>query len=102
VVIELPVRIARGDRVLSATTTNVSLGGMQVRAQLDPAPQLGERLAVELELETLDRPIRVDVEVRWIDAQDPRRVGLQFVSSLRAREMWALARCLDRPGAQPG
>jgi len=102
VVIELPVRIARADLVLGGTTTNVSLGGMQVRAALDPPVRVGERLVVELELDTLDQPIRVDVEVRWIDAEDRDRIGLQFVSSLRAREMWALARCIDRPGAQPG
>jgi hypothetical protein len=96
------VRIARGDRVVAGTTTNVSLGGLQVRVPLEPPPRVGERLSVELDLDTLDRPIHVDAEVRWIDAADPSRVGLQFVSSLRAKETWALARCLDRPGAQAG
>ena len=90
----LPIRIERGDAVIEATTSNLSLGGALVTAGMSPPPTMGETFAVALALPTLAEPLRAKAQVRWIGSTG--EYGLQFITGFRARETWALGQWLDR------
>jgi len=90
----LAIRIDRGGVIVEGTTVNLSLGGALVRARLEPAPKIGERVAISLSLPTLGEPLRAEAEVRWIGAVG--EFGLQFATGFRARETWALGQWLER------
>jgi c-di-GMP-binding flagellar brake protein YcgR len=90
------VMIARNGVEVAGMTINLSLGGAQVRARLEPAPRIGERVRIALSLPTHGAPISAEAEVRWVSELEPDRVGVQFVTGFRARETWALGQFLDR------
>jgi c-di-GMP-binding flagellar brake protein YcgR len=90
------VMIARNGIEVAGMTINLSLGGAQVRARLDPPPRLGEKVRVALSLPTHGAPISADAEIRWISELERDRIGVQFVTGFRARETWALGQFLDR------
>jgi uncharacterized protein (TIGR02266 family) len=88
----LDVEIITGDRTLSATTGNISLGG--VFLETTEVFPLQSRLQIRFRIPTQPEPIEVIGEVRWIDpggANQVAGVGVRF-QGLRAREVWALNR----------
>jgi PilZ domain-containing protein len=90
----LPIRIERGEAIVDATTSNLSLGGVLVSAGMSPPPAMGETFAVALALPTLAEPLRAKAQVRWIGSAG--EYGLQFLTGFRARETYALGQWLDR------
>jgi hypothetical protein len=40
----------------------------------------------------LHDPIRAEAEIRWIDRSSAASCGVQFMTGLRAREVWAINR----------
>ncbi len=88
----LDVEIITGDRTLSATTGNISLGG--VFLETTEVFPLQSRLQIRFRIPTQPEPIEVTGEVRWIEqggANQTAGVGIRF-QGLRAREVWALNR----------
>jgi hypothetical protein len=90
----LAIQLDRGGEIVEGTTVNASLGGVLVRARLDPTPVVGERIGIALALPTLAEPVRAHAEVRWVGPAG--EFGLQFATGLRARETWALGQWLER------
>ena len=90
----LDVEIVSGNRTYSATTGNISLGGVFVETS-DSLP-LQSRLQIRFRIPTQPEPIEVTGEVRWIEpggADQAAGMGIRF-QGLRAREVWALNRLL--------
>ena len=97
----LAIQLERDGAIIEGTTVNASLGGVLVRARLEPAPKIGERIGIALALPTIAEPVRAQAEVRWIGRAEAtgsgdREFGLQFATGLRARETWALGQWLER------
>ena len=90
----LTVRIERDGAMIVGETLNLSLGGMLMRVVVDPAPRVGERWNIAIELPTLEQPLKAEAEVRWIGLTN--ECGVQFATGFRAKETWALGQWLDR------
>lgn len=90
----LVVRIERVGVHLIAETINLSLGGALLRVAFDDPPRIGEQWSLGLVLPTLDQPLLVGADVRWLGPPD--ECGVQFTTGFRARETWALGQWLDR------
>jgi c-di-GMP-binding flagellar brake protein YcgR len=88
---EVLVQVTRGELSFQCTSEDVSTGGMRLRLE-GPPPRVGERLRVEFKLPLLADPIRAEAEVRWIDRSSSASCGVQFMTGLRAREVWAINR----------
>ena len=82
--LEIPVVIILGDREVSATTRNVSLGGMFIMT--DQKFRFGSEGRIRMRLPALKEQTEVPMVVRWVTSEG---VGVQF-GSLRALEVWAL------------
>lgn len=98
--VEQPIEIYRGDAEFLGMTTNLSLGGASVRVDLDPPGKIGERVRVSFRIPQLEDPIVVTAEIRWRDGMDAARLGLQFMTGLRAKQTWALGRYFETLQAQ--
>jgi hypothetical protein len=99
--VALAITLDRAGERLTGTSLNVSLGGLGLRVVAQPPLRVGERLQAQFALPDLSAPVRVEVEVRWLDPRDPEVVGVHFDSALRARDVWGLQQLfarLDRPG----
>ncbi len=88
---EVIVQVTRGDLSFQSVSEDVSTGGMRLRLEGAP-PRVGERLRVEFKLPLLADPIRAEAEIRWIDRSSVSSCGVQFMTGLRAREVWAINR----------
>ena len=88
----LDVELTSGEEKLTATTGNISLGGLFV--ETDRTFPLQTRLQICFRIPTQPEPIDVSGEVRWIEQGGPGQpagIGVRF-QGLRAREVWALNR----------
>jgi len=88
----LDVELTSGEEKLTATTGNISLGGLFV--ETDRTFPLQTRLQIRFRIPTQPEPIDVSGEVRWIEQGGPGQpagIGVRF-QGLRAREVWALNR----------
>jgi uncharacterized protein (TIGR02266 family) len=88
----LDVEILVGEQTRTATTGNISLGGLFV--ETTKTFPLQTRLQVRFRIPTQPEPIEVLGEVRWIEpgsADQSAGMGIRF-QGLRAREVWALNR----------
>jgi hypothetical protein len=95
----LAIQLERDGAIIEGTTVNASLGGVLVRARVEPEPHVGDRIGIALTLPTLAEPVRAQAEVRWIGrppGKGENELGLQFATGLRARETWALGQWLER------
>ncbi len=81
---DLPVTLTTEGGELSATASNISLGGMYI----EPGSDLpyGTQGTLRFRLPALKEDAVVEVTVRWLT---PHGIGVQF-GSLRAIEVWAL------------
>lgn len=93
------VELTRADVTIAGQMHNLSRGGTLVSADMEPRLRVGERMTVSFRLPDLESPIACQAEVRWVSDVDPKIVGLQFVTGLRAKETWALGRFLERAEA---
>jgi uncharacterized protein (TIGR02266 family) len=88
----LDVEIVVDNQTHTATTGNISLGGVFLETpQTFP---LQSRLLIRFRIPTQPEPIEVTGEVRWIEpggGQQAAGMGIRF-QGLRAREVWALNR----------
>ena len=94
--VELDVDLVRGETNVGARTINLSRGGMLLRAPTDPPLAVGQRVRLTFRVPDLEAPIGCDADVRWRNRVDATEVGVQFTSGLRAKEVWALGRLLER------
>lgn len=94
--VELDVSVTRDGTELEARSINLSRGGLLLHAPIDPALKIGERIRISFVVPDLDKPLACDGAVRWTSRVDPAVVGVQFASGLRAKEVWALGRLLER------
>lgn len=88
----LDVELTAGTRTHTATTGNISLGGVFIETQ-ETFP-LHSRLQIRFRIPTQPEPIEVTGEVRWLEPGGPSQaagMGIRF-QGLRAREVWALNR----------
>jgi uncharacterized protein (TIGR02266 family) len=88
----LDVEVLAGERNCTATTGNISLGGLFV--ETNATFPLQTKLQVRFRIPTQPEPIEVSGEVRWIEPGGPNQpagLGIRF-QGLRAREVWALNR----------
>ncbi len=88
----VPVELSATGRTRTATTKNLSLGGMFVETA-EPVPARTP-VALTFKIPTLPEPITVSGEVCWALTQPDssgRGMGIRF-SGLRARDIWALSR----------
>ena len=88
----LDVELIVANRTYTATTGNISLGGVFVETK-ESFP-LQSRLQIRFRIPTQPEPIEVTGEVRWIEAGGTNQaagMGIRF-QGLRAREVWALNR----------
>ncbi len=88
----LDVEITAGEEKLTATTGNISLGGLFI--ETEKAFPLQTRLQIRFRIPTQPEPIDVSGEVRWVEhgaPGQPAGMGVRF-QGLRAREVWALNR----------
>jgi hypothetical protein len=98
--VEQEIHVARGDEEAIGLTTNLSLGGAQVRVELSPPAKLGERLRVAFRVPALPEPLEAQAEVRWRSELEPSLLGIQFVTGFRAKQTWALGQYLEGLKAQ--
>ncbi|MGD0836949.1 MAG: TIGR02266 family protein [Polyangia bacterium] len=88
----LDIEITAGNDRLTATTGNISLGGLFVETLRPFALQT--RLHIRFRIPTQPEPVEATGEVRWIEPGGPGQpagMGVRF-QGLRAREVWALNR----------
>ena len=88
----LDVEIVVGEMHKTATTRNISLGGVFV--ETDQLLPLATQLQIRFHVPTQPEVIEVGGEVRWIEnggPDQPAGMGIRF-QGLRAREVWALNR----------
>jgi len=88
----LDVELIAGNRTFSATTGNISLGGVFV--ETEESFPLQARLQIRFRIPTQPEPIEVTGEVRWLEPGTGNQapgMGIRF-QGLRAREVWALNR----------
>ncbi|MBN2575886.1 MAG: TIGR02266 family protein [Deltaproteobacteria bacterium] len=88
----MDVELIADNRTHTATTGNISLGGVFIETQ-ETFP-LQSRLQIRFRIPTQPEPIEVTGEVRWIEPGGPNQspgMGIRF-QGLRAREVWALNR----------
>jgi len=88
----LDVEVVAGNHTHTATTGNISLGG--VFLETDETFPLQSRLQIRFRIPTQPEPIEVTGEVRWVEPGGPNQpagMGIRF-QGLRAREVWALNR----------
>jgi uncharacterized protein (TIGR02266 family) len=88
----LDVEVIAGNQTHTATTGNISLGGLFV--ETSAICPLQSRVQVRFRIPTQPEPIEVSGEVRWVEAGGPDQaagLGIRF-QGLRAREVWALNR----------
>ncbi len=88
----LDVEVIAGEEKRTATTRNISLGGLFIETD-QPYP-LQTHLQIRFKIPTHPETIEVSGEVRWVepgDADQPCGMGIRF-QGLRAREVWALNR----------
>jgi uncharacterized protein (TIGR02266 family) len=88
----LDVEIIVGDQTRTATTGNISLGGLFVETK-ETLP-LQTQLQIRFKIPTQPESIEVTGEVRWVEPggpEQPSGMGIRF-QGLRAREVWALNR----------
>lgn len=88
----LEVEIIAAGETRTATTRNISLGGVFIEAS-QPLP-LQTRLQIRFKIPTHPEAIEVSGEVRWVEpgeTDQPCGMGVRF-QGLRAREVWALNR----------
>jgi len=88
----LDVEVIVGDQKRTATTGNISLGGLFLETK-ETFP-LQTRLQIRFKIPTQPEPIEVSGEVRWVEPggpDQPSGMGIRF-QGLRAREVWALNR----------
>jgi uncharacterized protein (TIGR02266 family) len=83
-VAELVVAFEKDGQRVEARSRDISLGGMFVTT--DRALPYGSRVVIEVALPSLSAPARIEVTVRWSNAEG---MGVQF-GTLRARETWAI------------
>ena len=90
--VRIPVTVEVGDEKREAVITNLSVGGLYVEDEGGPyMPR--EVLKVTFSIPTLDNPITVDVNVRWVNRAGDNVLGFgaQFLG-LTAKEVWALTK----------
>ena len=88
----LDVEVIAGNETRTATTGNISLGGLFV--ETSAIYPLQSRVQIRFRIPTQPEPIEVSGEVRWVEAGGPDQaagLGIRF-QGLRAREVWALNR----------
>jgi len=88
----LDVEVIADNRTFTATTGNISLGG--VFLETSETSPLQSRLQIRFRIPTQPEPIEVTGEVRWVEpggANQAAGMGVRF-QGLRAREVWALNR----------
>lgn len=88
----LDVEVVVGEEVHTATTGNISLGGLFL--ETSKTFPLQTELRVRFRIPTQPEPIDVIGEVRWLETggpEQPAGIGIRF-QGLRAREVWALNR----------
>jgi len=88
----LDVEVIVEDRTFTATTGNISLGGVFIETS-ETVP-LQSRIQIRFSIPTQPEPIEVTGEVRWREPggpDQPAGMGIRF-QGLRAREVWALNR----------
>lgn len=95
--LEVKVHIACSARPdFSATSVNISEGGMALSSSIRPAT--GEELVLRLTLPGADAPIEFNAEVCW--SNDAGRIGLEFVgtseTTLTELQSWLSERLEDR------
>lgn len=90
------IELERGGARSIARMRNLSRSGMLVVTPIEPHLRVGERVSLSFRVPDLEAPIACQAEVRWVNDLDRRSAGLNFVTGLRAREVWALGRFLDR------
>ena len=88
----LEIQLTWGERTQTASTGNISLGGLFVETtELLPLKSL---VQVRFRVPTQPEPIEITGEVRWVERggpDQPAGLGIRF-QGLRAREVWALNR----------
>ena len=86
----IEVELIVGDARQTATTKNISLGGMYIET-LEPLPMLS-KVVVKFRVPTQNEMVEVVGQVRWLEpGPTVCGVGIRF-DGLRAREVWALNR----------
>ena len=90
---KLEVEVIANGQTLTATSHNISLGGILVATMEAIIPKTAVR--VRFKVPTQPEPIDVTAEVRWTEPYKDglTQLGIRF-GSLRAREVWALNRFL--------
>lgn len=58
-------------------TENLSERGAMISVELEPPPEAGDALALELELPGVG-PVALNVSVRWASAVLPGMIGIEF------------------------
>jgi c-di-GMP-binding flagellar brake protein YcgR len=93
--VEQEIRVERGEEAHEGLTSNISLGGAQLRVELSPPVEIGERIRVSFRVPQLPEPLEAQAEVRWRSEIDGSLIGIQFLTGFRAKQTWALNRYLD-------
>ena len=82
--VSFPVKLTVDGTSSDCKVLNISLGGVQIAAQVKYA--MGQRVSVAFHVPTMAESIEVGGTVRWSNVEG---VGVQF-DGLRARDVWAL------------
>lgn len=90
--LRLDVSITVDGRRIEATTGDLSLGGMRIRAS-ESLPY-GTEVQVQIALPALRAETTITAVVRWAGENE---MGLQF-RALRAAQVWAINRLLAQSG----
>ena len=93
--VEQEIVVRRGEEEVAGVTSNLSLGGAQVRVELSPPAQIGEHIRVSFRVPLLPDPVEAQAQVRWRSEIDNAMLGIQFTTGFRAKQTWALGRYLD-------
>jgi len=87
--IRIPVEFSYQGRDFQGQSRNISLGGLFV--ETTAALPFGATVTVRFQIPSLDEPIEVKAEIRWVENKDGvvEGIGVQF-RGLRAKHVWAL------------
>ncbi len=90
--VSIPVTVDTGDEKREAVITNLSVGGLYIEDEGGPYSPRAV-VGVTFSIPTLDEPISVEINVRWVNRAGDKVMGFgaQFIG-LTAKEVWALTK----------
>lgn len=93
--VQMAVEIDFNGQHITCSAADVSIGGIKLELAEALPIAVGDSVGVTFRLPALEDAVAAPAVVRWVDRVDERVFGVQFITGLRAREVWAINRLFD-------